>query len=66
MTAWDDSHELIVRSINPKIIADKAKDLVSQGMRVTIVRTSSGESLTVHELEELASNASPRGPLEAA
>ena len=34
------------------MIVQKAKELVADGMRLTIVRTSTGDSLTVHELEE--------------
>jgi hypothetical protein len=51
ITAWDEMSEHTVRSRDPQVITQKAKDLVRQGMRITITRTTTGESLTVSELE---------------
>jgi hypothetical protein len=52
ITAWNELSEHTVRSTNAKIILDKAHEFAAQGLRLSIVRTSTGESVTVRELEE--------------
>jgi hypothetical protein len=51
VTAWNDASEQTVRSISPKVILEKARELVGQGMRITIVRTATGEAVAISDLE---------------
>ena len=52
ITAWDDASEHTVRSVSPEVIVQKAKDLLQQGMRITIVRTVTGDTITVPGLKQ--------------
>ncbi len=52
VTAWDDHSETTVRARDPAIALARATALVSQGMKITIIRTATGESLAITELKE--------------
>ena len=52
ITAWDETSETHVRASSRTEALAYAKDLVNKGMRISIVRTSDGESVDVTELGE--------------
>jgi hypothetical protein len=60
VTAWNGSEHL-VRCRGPAEALDHAKELVSKGKRISIVRTSSGESVAVTDLQDEIAKESPKG-----
>ncbi len=51
VTAWDDDSETTVRVRDPAIALARATALASQGMKITIIRTATGEALAVTDLQ---------------
>jgi hypothetical protein len=54
VTAWDDDSETTVRVRDPAVALARATALASQGMKITIIRTATGEALAITELQEEA------------
>jgi len=52
LTAWNEAAEMTIRTDDAGIVAEKAEQLVAEGWRVSVVETSTGESLTVAELQQ--------------
>ena len=61
MTAWTEAAETTVRSKDPKVILERARALVADGMRISIIRTSTGETLAINEIEDEATRAGSTG-----
>jgi hypothetical protein len=51
ITAWDKTTETHVRSPDAADAVRHARDFVNRGMRISIVRTSDGQTLAITELE---------------
>jgi hypothetical protein len=51
VTAWDDDSETTVRARDPAIALARATALASQGMKITIIRTATGEAMAITELQ---------------
>jgi hypothetical protein len=51
VTAWDENSETTVRARDPAIALARATVLASQGMKITIIRTATGEALAITELQ---------------
>jgi hypothetical protein len=50
VTAWNGS-EFVIRCHDPIEALQHARDLVSKGKKVAIVRTTNGDAVAVNELE---------------
>jgi hypothetical protein len=57
ITAWDQTRETTVRAPDASEALTMARELVNQGLRVSIVRTSDGQALAFTELQEDAEDA---------
>lgn len=60
LTAWDGDTETTIKSPDATVIIARATEFASRGLRLSIVRADTGESLAITEL--LAESEQRQGP----